>query len=328
MAAKPRARSSRSDFQLFLEFLGLKTILGISVGGGLYFYSGYINAMAGMSLGKAYSPFYVLRLHDSDKAFKAVSSVFVQSYTAVVEAISLYYGMARDATAIFLQNQVNPFIQEHPVLGFAVMAVVGFSLSILLIFLSLGFFKWVIHFFKRKASKGRFASIKQIEDWTFDPRRDISDDQLRIMTRNLEKLVHRAPALAGQVPKNADFTIKELARHNIDSDFVYRNAIYVMGPIKSTGLDNSYELPLTLDQVKRISLKMGRTAAYETLPLDLVTLCMKKGSSRWEVATNVDAIKLGKAYPVKILEKVLLQNRNYFIWDGRVTKSVTGYGVS
>jgi len=73
---------------------------------------------------------------------------------------------------------------------------------------------------------------------------------------------------------------------------------------------------------------MGRTAAYETLPLDLVTLCMKKGSSRWEVATNVDAIKLGKAYPVKILEKVLLQNRNYFIWDGRVTKSVTGYGVS
>ena len=147
------------------------------------------------------------------------------------------------------------------------------------------------------------------------------------MTRNLEKLVHRAPALAGQVPKNADFTIKELARHNADSDFVYRNAIYVMGPIKSTGLDNSYDLPLTLDQVKRIATKMGRTAAYETLPLDLVTLCMKKGSSRWEVAKNADPIKLGKAYPVKILEKVLLQNRNYFIWDGRVKKSVTGYGV-
>ncbi len=327
MPAKQRARSSRNDFALFLEFLGLKAIVALSVGGGLYFYSGYVNVMSGMSVGQAYSPFYAFRLHDTDKAVNAVSGAITQAYTAVVEALALYYGMVREQIGLFLENQVNPFIQQHPVLGFAVMAVVGFSLTILVIFLSIGLFKWLIGLFRRKDKESRFTTIKQIEDWTFDPRRDISDDQLRIMTRNLEKLVHRAPALAGQVPKNADFTIKELARHNIDSDFVYRNAIYVMGPIKSTGLDNSYDLPLTLDQVKRISTKMGRSATYETLPLDLVTLCMKKGSSRWEVAKNADAIQLGKAYPVKILEKVMLQNRNYFIWDGRVKKSVSGYGV-
>ncbi|MBZ0254927.1 hypothetical protein K8I31_02625 [bacterium] len=327
MATKPRARPQRNDLQLFFEFLGLKMIIAISVGGGVYFYSGYVNVMSGMSIGQAFSPFYALHLHDTDKVIKAISNVLSQAYKAIVEAVLLYYGMARDATAQFLEAQVNPFIQTHPIMGFAIMGVFGFALTILVIYIAIGLFKRFLRIFHRTAKAGKFTSIKTVEDWTFDPRRDISDDQLRILTRNLEKLVHRAPALAGQVPKNADFTIKELARHNVDSDFVYRNAIYVMGPIKSTGLDNSYDLPLTLDQVKRISMKMGRSATYETLPLDLVTLCMKKGSSRWEVAKNADAIKLGKAYPVKILEKVMLQNRNYFIWDGRVKKSVTGYGV-
>lgn len=327
MATKPRAHSQRNDLQLFFEFLGLKVIIAISVGGGIYFYSGYANVMSGMSIGQAFSPFYAFRLHDTDKAVNAISGVFTQAYKAIVEAVMLYYGIARDSTALFLQNHVNPFVQTHPIMGFVIMGFFGFALTILIIYIAIGSCKRFLSIFHRTAKRGKIASIKTVEDWTFDPRRDISDDQLRILTRNLEKLVHRAPALAGQVPKNADFTIKELARHNVDSDFVYRNAIYVMGPIKSTGLDNSYVLPLTLDQVKRISMKMGRSATYETLPLDLVTLCMKKGTSRWEVAKNADAIKLGKAYPVKILEKVMLQNRNYFIWDGRVTKSVTSYGV-
>lgn len=323
---RQRAHSNKSDFQLFLEFLGYKTLITVSLVGGIYFYSGYRNLMSGMSAGQAFSPFYALRFHDADRAMNAIGSALAASWNAIVEAVQMYWRMAYAATAQYLEQHVNPFIQQNPIAGFIMMAVVGFLLSILIIMAAIAIVRRVIRLFTRKAIK-HVSKGKLVEDWAFDPRRDISDDQLRIMTRNLEKLVHRAPALSGQVPKNADFTIKELARHNHDSDMVYRNAVYVMGPIKGTGLDNSYDLPLTLDQVKKISTKMGRTASYETLPLDLVTLCMKKGTSKWEKAPNVDSVKLGRAYPVKILEKVMLANRNFFIWDGRVKKSVTGYGI-
>ncbi|MBI1388586.1 MAG: hypothetical protein GC154_09085 [bacterium] len=324
---RQRVRSQKSDFQLFLEFIGLKTIIGLSVFGGVYFYSGYRNYMTGRSMFDSFSPYYALRMHDGGRLLSELGRWSNNQIKAAIEVWSRYWAIAMTRLGEFAETQLNPFLEQNPVLGFVIMGIAGFLLCLTLFYLMMWMGRRIYGLFDRSYSPRSRAAAVQVEDWTFDPRRTPSDDQIRIMTRNLEKLVHRAPALAGQVPKNADFTIKELAKRSQDSDFVYRNAVYVMGPIKGTGLDNSYDLPLTLDQVKKVSTKMGRSAVYETLPLDMVTLAMKKGSSKWEVAGNVDPVSLGRSYPIKVLERVMLQNRNYFIWDNRAKKSVTGYKV-
>ncbi len=230
----------------------------------------------------------------------------------------------------FFNTNVKPFFDAHPVIGIMVIVTIGFALTIFLLALSIIIIKKGIKLLALGSAVAmpRARSQHTAEEvWSFDPHKRPSPDQLKITQKNLEKLVQRAPVLGGHVPKNSDPSLKELARRNKDSDYNYRNAIYVMGPIKGTSFDNQYEIPIAIDQIKRVSNMMKQASDYETLPLDLVILRAKKGSNNWEIEPSIAPVSLGKSFPVKCIEKIMIQYRNTFIWDQRATKSKTGHGT-
>jgi len=255
---------------------------------------------------------------------RASSNWFKSLWSSFTDLLSQIVNAARD---YFFAN-IMPIFQQHPLVGSIVFGTIGFILFIVC-FIS------AIVIVKRIFTLLLFGSVvlpgvkndRHEDIWSFDPRKKPSEDQLKIMHKNLERLVQRAPAMGGNVPKNADLSIRELAQRNQNSEFNYRCAVYVMGPVKGTSFDNQYETPLALDQVKKVSGMMGQSAIYETLPIDLVILRSKKGTTAWEVEPTTAAVNLGKSYPIKVLERVMLQNRNYFMWDTRANKSKTGYGV-
>ena len=213
-----------------------------------------------------------------------------------------YFDAIKTQIAQFFSTQFKPFLTEHPIIGITLLFSVGFITTIFLFATVLLIIKKMIKFLalgSAVALPGGRHQLHTEEIWSFDPHKRPSEDQLKITQKNLEKLVQRAPVLGGHVPKSADSSLRELAKRNRDSEFNYRNAIYVMGPIKGTKFDNQYELPIALDQVKKIGTMMKQSAVYETLPLDLVILRAKKGSNNWEVEPSIAPVNLGKSFPAE-----------------------------
>lgn len=322
--------SSKSELQLVLEFVGYRNLTILGLIGSLYFISGFKNYVDGRPFLESFSPYYALHFHDGTRlinnAGRAVWSWIDQQQDRVAD----FFGMIKDQIGTFITLHVKPFFSDHPIIGLTLTFSVGFFLTILLFALILLAVKKILQLLALSSAValpgGRHTH--QVEEiWSFDPHRKPSEDQLKITQKNLEKLVQRAPVLGGHVPKNADSSLRELAKRNKDSDYNYRNAIYVMGPIKGTKFDNQYEIPIALDQIKKISTVMKQAAIYETLPLDLVILRAKKGSNNWEVEPSIAPVSLGKSFPVKVIEKVMQQYRNTFIWDQRANKPRTGYGT-
>lgn len=327
--APTRPTQQRSELMLILQFIGYRTLFVMAAVGSLYFYSGYHNYLRGMPFLRSFSPYYAFRLHEAnDLAAASVSAVQFAFFWVINQILDLWRFLIEQLVE-FSEAHVNPFVQENPILGFILLASFGFvlSLSILYLFWLATNRMLLIAWGVSRKTLARTITQHREEQWDFDPKRKPSEEQLQTMTRNLERAVHRVPALNGLVPRNADISIRELASRNRDSESKFRAAIYVMGPIKGTGFDNSYELPLTLDQVKRICMRMGNAATYETMPMDLVILESKRGSKDWALYNQLEPIHLGRGYPIKVLEKVMLQNRAWFIWDSRVKKSTVGYGL-
>ena len=321
--------NSKSEYQLIMEFIGFRNLVIVGVAASLYFYSGFRNFYEGMSVFTAFSPYYALHFGDGGQVaanlWTAFSAWVVDTWNFSMHILSLRLQLFRD----YLFENVFPIINTHPIMGFIIFGMVGCFIAAFVLYTMLFLFKKsmsvVVHSTVKLQSVVKSAE-KQEDLWAFDPSKKPSDDQLKQMRKNLERFIQRAPAMGGSVPKNADVSIRELAQRNKESEFHYRCAVYVMGPIKGTTFDNHFETPLALDQIKKISTMMGPAAIHETLPLDLVILRSKKGTKDWEVEPGVPAVTIGKSYPLKVLESLMLQNRNYFIWDNRANKSITGYG--
>lgn len=324
-----RPTPQRSEFSMIIEFIGVRTLVGIGAAGALYFYSGYYNFLNGMSFFRAFSPYYALRIHDGNRVASSLMDSMGDGMDWLGGQIGHLFDYLSAQTTLFIQNEINPFVQENPVLGFSMIATIGFLLTILLFYTFIIIGQKIFHTVVRNGPLVPIsrAQTPQTYSWDFDPSRKPSDDQLAGMTRQLERSVQRVPAMNGLVPKNADITIRELAGRYRNHDSKFRCAVYVMGPIKGTSYTNNYELPLTLEQIKKISGKMGNAATYETLPLDLVVLECPKNAKDWKLYREIPPIRLGTSYPVKVVEKVMLNNRAWFIWDSRVKKSVVGYGL-
>ncbi len=330
MEPQIQRRNTKSEVELILEFIGYKTLIILGILGSLYFFSGYHNYMQGMPFFRSFTPYYALHLHDGGRILDNIGRSLGNWMDAQQEKMMDSISSGFDAIGAYFTQNIKPYLDQHPVLAFSLFSILGFALTILALILVFLIAKKTIKLLTVGYSGslgGRFIQEKKEEIWSFDPRRKPSEDQLKKVSKNLERLILRAPAMGGNVPKNADMMIRELAHMNKHSDYNYRWAVYVMGPIKGTNFDNSYEIPLALDQIKRTCLSMGQAAVYETLPLDLVLLRTKKGTKSWEVDPSTGAVNLGKSYPVKVLERIMTQHRQYFIWDGRAKKSVTGYGT-
>ncbi|MBD3267891.1 hypothetical protein GF373_14580 [bacterium] len=321
----------KSEVTLLVEFIGIRNLIIIGVLGSLYFYSGLRNYYSNeMDFTRAFSPYYALHLHDGTRTMDNLWNGFTNWVASQWDAFTAWLGARMIALRDFFFANIFPIIEKHPVPGFILFGGVGFLLSLFVLFSGILLLKkgfMLILYGSTVALHGEALKDNREDMWTFDPRRKPSEEQLKVMHKNLERLVQRAPAMGGSVPKNADLSIRELAKRNASSEYNYRCVVYVMGPVKGTNFDNKYETPLALDQIKKVSAMMGQSAIYETSPLDLVILRSKKGTTQWEVEPSVAAVNLGKSYPLKVLERVMLQNRNYFMWDSRANKSVTGYGV-
>lgn len=314
---------------MILEFIGLRNLIILGLLGSLYFVSGMKNYMDGMDFGRAFLPYYVFHLNDGGRMVSNAVDSLGDQISNGWEMLTSYVVAQVTQGFQFMMSRFQPFYEEHPYLGLLFILITGFLATLVAFTGSIYFVKLLLKLlpttYSRQSSNKR--KEKEEEVWSFDPRKKPTDEQLKKTMKNLEKLVHLAPALGGNVPDGADMNIKEIAKKNQGADFNYRCAIYVMGPIKGMKLDNSYEIPLALDQIKKISQIMGRASYYETLPLDMVILSSRKGTTKWEVNSTTSVINLGKSYPVRVIEQVMTKNRKYFIWDARAKKSSTGYGI-
>jgi len=322
-------REKKSEFQLILSFIGYRNICILGIIGSIYFFSAYKNYLSGQPFGRSFSPYYAFHLHDGTRimseTMRSIGEWFGEKRDGGVD----YLVQAKDRIVELSLTYIDPFIREHPIAGVTLFIVAGFLVSIFSLAILIIIVKRVIRLVSFGGTgilTAKKATAKE-DLWSFGPRRKPSEEQLKMAQKNLERLLQRAPAMGGTVPKNADMNIRELALRNKDTDFNYRNAVYVMGPIKAINLDNSHNIPLALEQIKNLIKKMGRVAEYETIPLDLVILRSKKGTTNWEVDPTAAPVNLGKSYPVMILEKAIAQFRNTFIWDDRASKQKTKYGV-
>jgi len=332
MEPRYRARQNQSEVQMILEFLGFKTIATMGIIGSLYLYSGYRNFSGGgdMTLMTAFSPYYALHFHDGGDILSGILSAIGNWMTAQMNAGWQLLIAFKDRMAANYKAKVDPFFREHPIFAFVVIGGLGAMLSVgTVVAVSLAV-KKILALLPTAYTQG-FTSAKRTETeeviWLFDPRKRPTDEQMKKMYKSLERLVQRAPAMGGSAPQNADISIRELAKRNNESEYIYRCAIYVMGPIKGTNYDESYEIPISFEQIKMITSTMGPAATYENLPLDLVLLRSKKKDTKsWELDPTTLPVKLGKNAPLKTIEQVMVQYRNHFIWDGRAKKSITRYG--
>ncbi len=330
MEPRPQRRNTKPEFELILEFIGYKTIVILGILGSIYFFSGYKNYMQNMPFLKSFSPYYALHLHDGAQILDDIIESIGNWFEAQTEKAGSSLDSLKQKISNYFQANIAPFIRNHPAFSILLFTTVGFFTFIsifLLITLACKKTFGLLTTGYSSSFSGKSILEKNEDLWSFDPRRKPSEEQLKKVSKSLERLVQRAPAMGGNVPKNADSSIREFAHMNKESEYNYRWAVYVMGPIKGTNFDNSYEIPMALDQIKKVCQFMGQAAVYETLPLDLVLLRTKKGTKSWEVDHSTGAVNLGKSYPVKVLEKIMVQYRNYFIWDGRAKKSITGYGT-
>lgn len=329
MDARVRAaRANRSEFQMLIEFIGIRTIIIIGMMGGLYFVSAYYNYFyQSRTMFQAFSPYYALRIHDGNRIISSAwNGLWGWVWSWIQMGIDFLNAQWLNIQNYFVTN-VEPYLAANPKIAIVVFLVLGFVAFTIVIFVGLYGIKFIYSFMpgNKKASRGG-EDLGIDELWVYDPSKKTSDEQLKKMVKALERLIQQAPAMSGQVPKDSDISLKTMAARNKDSEFNHRYAAYVMGPIKGTKFDNGHELPLALDQIKRITSMMGKSAEYEPLPVDFVMVRAKKGKTSWEVAPNMKPIKCGSAYPIKTLEGVMNKYRNYFIWDTRVKKSNVGYG--
>ena len=314
---------------MILEFIGYKTIVAVGLVGSFYFFSGFKNYMDGMDLTRSFSPYYGLRMHDGTRIIAGIWGGILGWFGSIWDSILNYLATQQARMADYFNQQIDPLIRMHPNLSVLIFGIVGFSIAIAGLFGTLYLFKIFYSFlpFTAAATTNRTAVARKEDMWEFDPRRRPSEDILKKMLKTLERSIQKASAMSGTVPKDADNSIRELASRNKDSEYTFRYAVYVMGPIKGTNFTNEFELPLALDQVKKITALMGKTSEYENLPIDLVLLRAKKGQKSWEVEPSSPPIKCGNSYPIKLVESVMVKYRNYFIWDGRAKKPSTGYGT-
>lgn len=327
-APLPR-RQTRSEFQMILAFIGIRNLCILGIIGCIYCFSSYKNYIDGLGFAKSFNPYYAFHLHDGTRimndSMRSIGEWLSEKKDGGIE----YLVQIKDRVVDFCLTNIDPFIRAYPIAGVALFIVCGFLVSICIIWIILFILKKVIRliFYSGSGVLLSKKSIEAVELWSFDPRRKPTDEQLKVSQKNFERLLQRAPAMGGTVPKNADMNIRELALRNKDTEYNFRNAIYVMGPIKAIKLDNSHNIPLALDQIKKLAKQMGMAAIYETIPLDLVILRSKKGTTNWEVDPSAAPVNLGKSYPVQILEKTITQYRNTFIWDERASKVNTKYGL-
>jgi hypothetical protein len=329
MDVKTRApRASRSEFQMILEFIGIRTIIAVGMMGALYFVSAYYNYFyQSKSFLQSFSPYYALRIHDGNRLISnAWDGLWGWVWSWIQMVTNFFYAQWLKIQDFFVSN-VEPYLADNPKIAIVVFLALGFVAFTVLILIVLYGFKFIYSFLPGSKRLTRSTDDTSTDDlWVYDPSKKTSDEQLKKMVKSLERLIQQAPAMSGQVPKDADISLKTMAARNKDSEFNHRYAAYVMGPIKGTKFDNGHELPLALDQIKRITTMMGKSAEYEPLPVDFVMVRAKKGKTSWEVAPNMKPIKCGSAYPIKTIEAVMNKYRNYFIWDTRVKKSNVGYG--
>ncbi len=329
MDPRPGTRQKKSEFQLILEFIGYRNLIIVGVLGSLYFSSGIYNYIGGMPLDQAFNPYFALHVHNSNKIASSVNDSISSSLDSMVGAIGDFFRAQWERFDVFFQENIAPFLKANPILSIVILVPTGFlitvSIFLMLVLLLKKIYASLPEAYTRPLSSARRS--KEEEIWSFDPRRKPTDEQLRKTMKNLEKHVLLAPALSGNVPEGADLTIRDIARKNQGSEYSYRCAIYVMGPIKGLNLSNENEVPLALDQIKKLSNMMGRAAVYETIPLDMVILRSKKGKTNWQVNDTTSAINLGRSYPIKVIEQVMAKHKKYFIWDSRAKKSKTGYGL-
>ncbi len=318
---------TKLDLTSVLRWIGYRNLILLGSSGGLYFLSGYWNFLGGMPFLTAFSPYYALHAHDAARWLAYAGTSLEQGYMNGGAAIENFYLGLRTALIDGFDRQVAPFLRSHPVVGIFFFLFLGFSMAIsATALLILGFQKMIywltlggtlplpgFGFFNRPANV-----------WVFDPLKKPSEEKLQEFQKNLERLGQRAMAMNGLLPKNADFSIRELAHRNRGTDYNCRNAIYVRGPVPGTRFDRSYPIPLSLDQVKEISAFMGLAAWHESLPLELVVLRCRKGMKEWERVSSIPATDL-TPFPMKIIEKVMYEYRNTFVWEPRALKSSAGY---
>jgi len=328
MDARYPARNRKSEFQLVLEFIGYRNLIILGLVGSFYFGSGVKNFLDGKPVGRSFNPYYALHFHDGRQLAESLYAATLKWIGEKAQQSKDYLSKQWDKFQERFQTQIAPFLRAHPFLGFLLIISVGFIITISLFSLTLYIIRKAISLIPSSYTSPLLPirGEREEEVWSFDPQKKPTDEQMKKTIRNLEKHVHLAPALGGIVPDGADKSIRDIAKKNHGVDLNYRCAIYVMGPIKGMKLDNSYDIPLALDQIKKVAQIMGRAASYETLPLDMVILRTRKGKTKWELEPRSSAINLGKSYPVKAIEQVMTKNRKYFIWDARAKKSNTGYG--
>ncbi|MFB3788012.1 MAG: hypothetical protein ACE15F_16765 [bacterium] len=316
------------ELQSVLRWIGYRNLILLGLSGSLYFISGYWNFLGGIPFLSAFSPYYALHLHDISRWLAHAISSLEKGYMNSGAAIEHFFREIRNSLINGFDRQIAPFLKTHPIMGIFFFLFFGFSQAILATaFLILGFQKMVYWLswggtlpFPAMGFLNRPASV-----WIFDPLKKPSDEQLKEFQKKLERIAQRAMAMSGLLPKGADLSIRELAVRNRGTDYNYRNAIYVTGPIPGTRFDRACPFPLSLDQVKEISAYMGQAAWHESLPLDLVVLRCRKGMKEWERVTAIPATGLAPT-PMKIVEKVMYEYRNSFCWDPRATKASVGYG--
>ena len=329
MRAKKIKIDYKPEYRHFLEFIGTRNLIILGIVISIYLVSGLGNYYMGMFILEAFSPYYALHLNQGEEItvnlWNSLSNQVNVMWDMTLHNLYLRTGGLRT----YITENVLPFFASHPILSFLTFSAVGY----IAVFISL-----FIVFYLTKKFMSAIANQSDVhqnfiadnpgqdELWIFDPTKKPSDEQLRLMRKSLERTIQRAIALGGNVPKNADISIREFAHRNKESKYTYRCAVYVAGPIKGTIFDNHHETPLALDQIKKISHMMGQASTHETLPLDLVILHCKKGTKSWEVDSSIPPITAGNSLPLKTLESIMAQNKSYFIWDSRANKSKTGYG--
>lgn len=329
MDVRPRTpRGTRSEFQMIIEFIGIRTIIIIGMMGGFYFVSAYYNYFyQKRDMLQSFNPYYALRIHDGERIIRNVINGIWNWFLSWIQAgIDLMYSQWMRVVEYFV-TYIEPYLAANPRIAIVIFLGLGFAAFTVVILIALYGFKIIYSFIPGTAGLKRNIIDSSVDElWVYDPSKKTSEEQLKKMVKALERLIQQAPAMSGQVPKDADISLKTMAARNKDTEYNHRYAAYVMGPVKGTKFDNGHDLPLALDQIKRITTMMGKSAEYEPLPIDFVMVRSKKGKTSWEVVPNMKPIKCGNSYPIKTVELVMNKFRNYFIWDSRVKKSNVGYG--
>jgi hypothetical protein len=130
-----------------------------------------------------------------------------------------FFGIIKDKIGSFFTQHVKPFFNDHPIIGLTFTFSVGFFLTILLFALILVAVKKMLQLLALAASslcRELDIPIRLKKSGRSIPIENFGR-QLKITQKNLEKLVQRAPVLGGHVPKNADSSLRELAKRNKDS---------------------------------------------------------------------------------------------------------------